>query len=114
MSSILNEIAEYKREWVAACKLRRSEAELLELAKQRFPLDFAGALQEKVSSRQNAVIAEVKKASPSRGVIRPDFDPVAIAKSYEVGGATCLSVLTDVKYFQGDDAYVSSDRKSVV
>ncbi len=113
MSSILNEIAEYKREWVAACKLRRSEAELLELAKQRFPLDFAGALQEKVSSRQNAVIAEVKKASPSRGVIRPDFDPVAIAKSYEVGGATCLSVLTDVKYFQGDDAYVSSIRDAV-
>ncbi len=113
MTSILNEIAAYKRDWVAQCKQQRSECDLLQLASRRSPLDFAGALQAKVSNRQNAVIAEVKKASPSRGVIRPDFDPVAIAKSYEVGGASCLSVLTDVKYFQGDDAYVSSIREAV-
>lgn len=113
MSSILHEIAEYKRGWVAACKQQRSEAELLAAAKSRSPLNFSGSLQAKVASRHNAVIAEVKKASPSKGIIRADFDPVAIAKSYEAGGATCLSVLTDVKYFQGDDAYVSGIREAV-
>jgi len=113
MSSILNEIAEYKRDWVEACKLHRSEAELLAVAKRKSPLNFSGALQAKVASRQNAVIAEVKKASPSKGIIRTDFDPVAIAKRYEAGGATCLSVLTDVKYFQGDDAYVTAIRDAV-
>lgn len=113
MSSILNEIAEYKRGWVAACKKKYSEAELLQLAREQVPLDFAGALSEKVSQSQNAVIAEVKKASPSKGVIRPDFDPVAIAKSYEAGGAACLSILTDVKYFQGADEYVTEVRKAV-
>ncbi len=113
MTSILNEIAEYKRGWVARCKQQCSESELLNLASQRTPLDFSGALQAKVASKQNAVIAEVKKASPSRGMIRPDFDPVAIAQSYESGGATCLSVLTDVKYFQGADEYVSAIRDAV-
>ncbi|OIO73732.1 MAG: indole-3-glycerol phosphate synthase [Zetaproteobacteria bacterium CG1_02_53_45] len=113
MSSILNEIAAYKRDWVAACKLKRSEAELLALASTKSPLDFAGTLRTKVSGKQNAVIAEVKKASPSKGIIRPDFDPVAIAQSYENGGATCLSVLTDVKYFQGADTYVTAIRDAV-
>lgn len=113
MSSILNEIAAYKRDWVDACKLQRSEAELLAVAKHKSPLNFSEALQAKVASRQNAVIAEVKKASPSKGIIRADFDPVAIAKRYEAGGATCLSVLTDVKYFQGDDAYVTAIRDAV-
>jgi len=113
MSSILNDIAKYKRGWVAECKQQRSEAELLQQAKNATPLDFTGALQESISNQQNAVIAEVKKASPSKGIIRADFDPVAIAKAYESGGASCLSVLTDVKYFQGDDAYVRSIRKAV-
>jgi len=113
MTSILNEIAEYKRGWVAACKQKRSETELLALASNRNPLDFAGALSGKVGNRQNAVIAEVKKASPSKGIIRADFDPVSIALAYEAGGATCLSVLTDVKYFQGADAYVEDIRKAV-
>ncbi|TLS66946.1 indole-3-glycerol phosphate synthase TrpC [Mariprofundus erugo] len=113
MSSILNEIAEYKRGWVATCKQKRSLDALQTLAAARTPLNFAGALSSKISGKQNAVIAEVKKASPSKGIIRPDFDPVAIARSYERGGATCLSVLTDVKYFQGDDAYVSSIRQAV-
>jgi len=113
MSSILNEIAAYKREWVAQCKQQRSESELLQLAKRATPLDFTGALQKRVSSKQNAVIAEVKKASPSKGIIRADFDAVKIAQSYEGGGATCLSVLTDVKYFQGDDAYVRDIRQAV-
>ncbi|GAV20064.1 indole-3-glycerol phosphate synthase [Mariprofundus micogutta] len=113
MSSILNEIAEYKRGWVAECKQRVSETELVELARTKSPLDFAGALQNKVAGKQNAVIAEVKKASPSKGIIRPDFDPVSIARSYESGGASCLSVLTDVKYFQGKDEYVTAIREAV-
>jgi len=113
LTSILNEIAAYKRGWVAACKQQRSEADLLALTSEYHPLDFAGALHDKITNKQNAVIAEVKKASPSKGMIRADFDPVAIAKSYEVGGASCLSVLTDVKYFQGADEYVSSIRKTV-
>ncbi|MDQ6997836.1 MAG: indole-3-glycerol phosphate synthase TrpC [Mariprofundus sp.] len=113
MSSILNEIAAYKREWVAKCKTERSETELIALARNATPLDFAGALERKISNKQNAVIAEVKKASPSKGIIRADFDPVSIAKSYEAGGASCLSVLTDVKYFQGADDYVRAIRKAV-
>jgi len=113
LTSILNEIAEYKRGWVAACKRQRSEAKLLALASNYHPLDFTGALRVKITNKQNAVIAEVKKASPSKGIIREDFDPVAIAESYEAGGASCLSVLTDVKYFQGSDDDVRAIRKAV-
>jgi len=113
MTSILNEIAEYKRAWVAACKQKCSETRLLEQAKTIHPLDFTGALHTGITNRQNTVIAEVKKASPSKGIIRPDFDPVAIASSYQTGGATCLSVLTDVKYFQGSDDYVRAIRQAV-
>ncbi len=113
MNSILREIAAAKREHVAACKRRAPESELLAQASARRPLDFAGLLAARASARQNAVIAEVKKASPSKGVIRPDFDPVAIARAYEAGGATCLSVLTDEPYFQGRDAYVTAIREAV-
>ncbi|RMG54735.1 MAG: indole-3-glycerol-phosphate synthase TrpC, partial [Gammaproteobacteria bacterium] len=111
MSSILNEIAAYKRDWVAECRVRTPESELLARAAGRQPLDFADQLVRRIAAGENAVIAEVKKASPSKGVIRPDFDPVAIARSYEAGGAACLSVLTDVKYFQGADAYLSAIRE---
>jgi len=113
LTSILNEIAAYKRGWVAGCKQQIPESGLLKLAAARSPLDFAGVLQSRIANQQNAVIAEVKKASPSKGIIRPDFDPVAIARSYEAGGASCLSVLTDVKYFQGADAYVRAIRDAV-
>jgi len=113
MSSILNEIAAYKRDWVAKCKRQHSESSVLEAAKAYVPLDFAGALTQRISRNENAVIAEVKKASPSKGIIREDFDPVWIAKSYEDADATCLSVLTDVKYFQGADAYVRDIRQAV-
>lgn len=113
MSSILNEIAASKREWVSRCKLVCPESELREEARAYSPLDFAGTLRRRVAGKQNAVIAEVKKASPSRGVIRADFDPVAIAESYEKGGAACLSVLTDVRYFQGADDYLRSIRRQV-
>ena len=113
MNSILDEIAEYKRGWVAECKQEVSEEKMLRIAKKRKPLDFAAALSAKVENRQNAVIAEVKKASPSKGVIREHFDPVFLAGSYEAGGATCLSVLSDVKYFQGADSYVTAARNEV-
>jgi len=113
MSSILNEIAAYKRGWVAQCKQQVPEAELLRQAAAYSPLDFAGALGASVDRKENAVIAEVKKASPSKGIIRQDFDPVAIARSYAAGGACCLSVLTDVQYFQGSDAYVRAIRQAV-
>ncbi len=113
MSSILNEIAAYKREWVKSCKQKVSEQALITQAKSIQPLDYAGALVERISKQKNAVIAEVKKASPSKGIIREDFHPVTIAKTYEQGGATCLSVLTDVKYFQGDDQFVRDIRENV-
>ena len=113
MSSILNEISAYKRDWVDQCKRRTPERIVAERAGLYSPLDFCGALTGKVKHQQNAVIAEVKKASPSKGVIREDFDPVAIAKSYQAGGAVCLSVLTDVKYFQGSDEYVRNIRSQV-
>jgi len=112
MSSILNEIAAYKRGWVAESKRRFPEAKMLRFAKKHSCLDFAAALSEKTDDRQNAVIAEVKRASPSRGVIREHFDPVFLASSYEAGGATCLSVLTDEKYFQGADSYVTAIRNA--
>lgn len=113
VSSILNEIAAYKREWVNRCKQACPEADVAGRARLYRPLDFAGALSNRVERRVNAVIAEVKKASPSKGVIRQGFDPVAIAESYERGGAACLSVLTDVKYFQGADDYVRDIRSQV-
>ncbi len=113
MSSILNEIAAYKREWVAACKHKVSEHDLLAQSRDFTPLDFSAALTQCVIAKENAVIAEVKKASPSKGIIREDFHPVGIAKAYEKGGATCLSVLTDVQYFQGDDQFVRDIQRAV-
>lgn len=113
MSSILNEIAAYKRQWVAACKARLSEDTLLKQAAHYSPRGFSAVLSKRITQKKNTVIAEVKKASPSKGVIRADFDPVAIACAYAQAGATCLSVLTDEKYFQGSDDYIRQIRQAV-
>jgi indole-3-glycerol phosphate synthase len=78
------------------------------------PRGFAAALEAHIAAGRAAVIAEIKKASPSKGVIRADFDPIAIAASYAAGGATCLSILTDERYFQGRDDYIAAVRNATV
>ncbi len=111
MSDILDRILARKAAEVAA---RRAAVPLAELraraAAADAPRGFACAVQARVAAGEAAVIAEVKKASPSKGVIRPDFHPAAIARSYAAAGATCLSVLTDVDFFQGADAYLQEAR----
>ena len=105
--TVLEKIIARKHEEVAERRARVSLADLERQAAAADPVrGFAAALQAKVAARQPAVIAEVKKASPSKGVIRADFDPAQIAASYQAGGATCLSVLTDVDFFQGANAYL--------
>lgn len=113
MSTILDTIVDYKRQWVQACKARVPEQALLDEAQAYAPRPFATAMLERIGLKENAVIAEVKKASPSKGVIREDFDPVAIATSYAAHGATCLSVLTDERFFQGSDRYLADIRQAV-
>ena len=96
---------------VAECRQRRSfQALEAEVAGAALPRGFADALWARAASGQPAVIAEIKKASPSKGVLRADFHPAEIARSYERGGAACLSVLTDVHFFQGCDAYLQEAR----
>jgi indole-3-glycerol phosphate synthase len=113
MSDILQRIIAVKREEVAAARLRRDEHSLRRdaesLGGQR---DFIGALRKKIAHGRAAVIAEIKKASPSRGVLREDFVPADIAASYERHGAAALSVLTDVRFFQGNVAYLAQAREA--
>ncbi len=105
MSDILERILAHKAEEVRERAARRPLAELAaRCADLPGTRGFAAAIEARSAGGQAAVIAEIKKASPSKGVIRPDFDPAAIARSYAAGGATCLSVLTDVDFFQGSDA----------
>jgi indole-3-glycerol phosphate synthase len=102
MSDILNKIIATKQLEVAAAKQQKPlNIVQAEASAASAPRDFVGSIRAKIASNQAAVIAEIKKASPSKGVIRADFQPTEIAKSYEQGGAACLSVLTDVEYFQG-------------
>ena len=111
MSTILDTILARKRDEVAARRERVSLFELKARAASAPPLrGFADAVAAKIAGGDAAVIAEVKKASPSKGVIRADFDPAAIARSYEAGGAACLSVLTDIDFFQGADEYLLAAR----
>jgi len=111
MPDILQRILAVKAKEVAAAKTQRPlSAMRIAAAAMPEPRDFAGALRAKVAAGEAAVIAEIKKASPSRGVLREDFDPVAIAASYAGHGAACLSVLTDQQFFQGSADYLRSAR----
>ena len=111
MSDILKKICDVKVQEVAAAKKAVPFAEMRRDAESRVSTrDFVGAIRAKIAKGQAGVIAEVKKASPSKGVIRADFSPADIARSYERGGASCLSVLTDVDFFHGCDDYLVEAR----
>jgi indole-3-glycerol phosphate synthase len=111
VSDILERIVAVKREEIAAAKARRGEASLRADAEaRRDARGFGAALRTKIGAGQAAVIAEVKKASPSKGILREHFVPADIAASYERGGAACLSVLTDERFFQGSAAHLQQAR----
>jgi indole-3-glycerol phosphate synthase len=108
---ILRRILDVKQEELNRARAARSLAAMQDAARQAAPVrDFVGALRSKMAKGQLAVIAEIKKASPSRGVLRERYEPAAIAESYERGGAVCLSVLTDEKFFQGAPAHLERAR----
>ena len=113
MTDVLERICAVKREHVAQRKRELPLPRLLAELPEAPARGFAAALSATAATGRFALIAEIKKASPSRGLIRADFDPPALARSYAEGGATCLSVLTDAPFFQGDDAYLGAARAAV-
>ncbi|GAB3448402.1 indole-3-glycerol phosphate synthase TrpC [Insolitispirillum peregrinum] len=115
MADILAQICADTALHVAACKDQRPLAEVERAAKAMAsgdgrPRGFMNALSRHVAQQRYGLICEIKKASPSAGLIRPDFNPAALAQAYQAGGASCLSILTDIKYFQGDDDYLRQAR----
>lgn len=112
-ATILDTIIERKWQEIKSRSSQRSVSDLLQqAAQQSAPRGFVAAIQARLAADQSAVIAEIKKASPSKGIIRPNFDPVAIAESYQRGGACCLSVLTDRDFFKGDERFLTEARQA--